>query len=118
MPKHFCKVFQRMHGGVRADELALPVLAGPGRVMVLQSFVIGGGFISKKGTEFLAAVAGEGELFAVAMADLVPKVPKHLAIRLVHALPERLAMGVVAFRQVKGDDAVLVASDDLPLTTG
>jgi hypothetical protein len=27
-------------------------------------------------------------------------------------------MGVAAFRQVKGDDPVLVASDDLPLATG
>src|SRR4249920_2394601 len=52
------------------------------------------------------------------MADLVPKVPQNSPVRLVHARPQRLAMGVVALRQVKGDDPVLIAGHDLSLATG
>ena len=74
-------------------------------------------FVSKKLSEFLAASVRQGDQFAVVMTDLMPKVPEHRTVRLVHALPQRLAMGVVALGEIKGDEPVLITGDDLAVST-
>ena len=86
--------------------------------MALQRLLIREGLISEQRPELVSAIGGQGEQFAVVVADLMPEVPKHRTVWLVHALPQRLAVRVVALRQVKGDDPVLMAGDDLALTTG
>jgi len=94
------------------------VTAGSAGVVPLQRLLVGGGLISKQRSEVFTAVSAEGKQFAVVVADLVPEVTEHRAVGLVHALPQRFAMGVVALGKVKGDDAVLMAGDDLAVTAG
>ena len=48
----------------------------------------------------------------VVMADLVPKMPQHRAVRLAEAHPERLAVGVQGFCQVDGDDPTGMTDHD------
>src|SRR4029453_1325604 len=84
--------------------------------MPLQCILIRAGLISKEGAELLPTVVGEGEYFAVVVTDLMAKVSENRAIRLLHARPQPFAVCVVAFRQVKGDDPVLIARDDLAVT--
>src|SRR5215213_1500619 len=116
--KHFPKVLERVHGRIRTDEAVLPVVAGPSRIMPLQRLLIGDAFVSEQSAELVAAVGDERKQFAVVVTDLVAKVPKNGPVGLVHALPKRLTVSIVALGQVKGDDPVLVARHDLPLAAG
>ena len=47
------------------------------------------------------------------MPDLVPEMPQQGAVRLVHRDPQLLAVHVVALGEIQGDDAVVVAGDDV-----
>src|SRR5688572_31915919 len=86
--------------------------------MPLPSVLIGGAFVSEQSAELFATVGAERKQFAVIVTDLVAKVPKNSPVRLVHARPQRFSVSIVALRQVKSDDPVLVAGHDLPLTAG
>jgi hypothetical protein len=85
-------------------------------VVALERLLIGGGFVSKSSRNS-SRRPFVGEQFAVVMTDLMPKVPEHRTVRLVHALPQRLAMGVVALGEIKGDEPVLITGDDLAVST-
>jgi hypothetical protein len=82
-------------------------------VVALERLLIGGGFVSKSSRNS-SRRPFVGEQFAVVMTDLMPKVPKHRTVRLV---PQRLAMGVVALGEIKGDEPVLMTGDDLAVST-
>src|SRR6478672_53441 len=48
----------------------------------------------------------------------MPEMPEHRTVWLVHALPQGLAVRIIALRQVEGDDPVQMTSDDLAVGTG
>jgi hypothetical protein len=86
--------------------------------VALQRLLVREGLVSEQCPELVAAIGSQRQQWAVVVADLMPEMPEHRTVWLVHALPQGLAVRIIALRQVEGDDPVQMTSDDLALGTG
>ena len=98
-----------MRAGVRADEPVLPISRRAFCVVAARAGVVVGAFVTeqRRGTRRSSGVSRKQPI-PVIVAALVPHVSEQRPIRLAHRCPAPLALGIVGFGDVDGDDAVSV----------
>ena len=102
-------VFPRMGAGVGADEALLPVGGRGALVVRLERLGVVGALVAEDAPELLERRRARDQPIPVVVAALVAHVPEQRPIRLVERRPPLLALGIVGFGDVDGDDAVGVA---------
>ncbi|MNF85568.1 hypothetical protein D3C84_679670 [compost metagenome] len=98
-----------MHGGVGADVVLLPVQRCTLLIMPFECVGVTGALVTEQAAKRLKPMAVGDQPIPVIVTDLMAKMPKQGAIRFVHLHPYLLAVSVVSFPDIKGDQAIGMA---------
>ena len=105
----FGEVLPGMGARIEADERVLPTVRRAAPIVRLQRRRIVGALVAEQRAEIFDQLGVLDEPIPVVMADLVPQMAEHRAVRLVEPLTHRFAVRVVGFHDVHRQLALVVA---------
>src|SRR6201991_1412343 len=109
MGEGFRPIFEGVHRGVGRDAVLGPVGRGAVLVVAIHGLLIVGALVAEQAAVALALGRVLGtENGLVVVADFVAQVTEQGAVGLAHLGADLLAVRVVGFGEVEGDDAVAV----------
>src|SRR4051812_20374141 len=98
-----------MRAGVGRDEPLRPMRRRAVVIVVLQRLAVIRLLVAEYVAEFADERRVRDQPVPIVVRDLVPEVPEQGPVWLAHLAPRAFAFGIVGFREIDGDEAIVVA---------